>query len=400
MEAVLEEYIRKFLYDKRGEQVFVDLKHAISVKHVQKHGSTTLASTWVNILQHPDNYPTSLYAYKSLKDRTSGVEKVMLKTDDITFTVFMKTGTLTLQGNFAHEWFVQHFKGILDRSESCITDDHSVLSPTRRSYSSNGYRSQASAYTSWRDADITNTEARRQLDERDNSAGSRLYRSTLATEPILPDVDYNAERKIEDGQDDILLGMRSLNMNSELMSRESVHRQLESLNQVGGIKDGPTYIYKLWKSLLDMWISTEGNKVYIVSPFMDADRLADVAEICMNNAWTANNLTAIYARRICDGERTISDLKRDVLTYYNQDEKKKLFVEYKVFSKIIYPVKTFHAKFIATTKDGMADVLVTSANFHGSHFVRSNMETVFFVRMTEQEFLENYINPIKESVQG
>ncbi len=50
---------------------------------------------------------------------------------------------------------------------------------------------------------------------------------------------------------------------------------LDHLPVAGAIKHGPSYIYRLWKGLLDQWISTAGT-VYVVSPLFDAKRVADI----------------------------------------------------------------------------------------------------------------------------
>ncbi len=50
---------------------------------------------------------------------------------------------------------------------------------------------------------------------------------------------------------------------------------LEHLPVAGAIKHGPTYCYRLWKGLLDQWMSTDGT-VYVITPLLDSKRLADI----------------------------------------------------------------------------------------------------------------------------
>ena len=53
---------------------------------------------------------------------------------------------------------------------------------------------------------------------------------------------------------------------------------------------------------------------------------------------------------------------------------------------------------MAGVKDGVAHVLITSANFHGDHFDCSNMETVQYQTMSEARFIQGFLGPINSSV--
>ena len=176
---------------------------------------------------------------------------------------------------------------------------------------------------------------------------------------------------------------------------ESVEEQLNKL-RTGCVRDGSTYIYRLWQSLLHYWFSDPDCKVYLVTPFLDATRLADICHIILQHKLEAN-LDAFYVRQQCDRERKIHEVKQVTLKQF-KDAKDKMFIEYKIFSNIIYPMKRFHAKFMACVKAGEAQVLVTSANFHGDHFECSNMETVQFQTMSEAQFIKHFLGPINASV--
>ena len=133
-----------------------------------------------------------------------------------------------------------------------------------------------------------------------------------------------------------------------------------------------------------------------MTPFLDATRLADICQVILQHKLQAN-LEAFYVRQQCDRERKIHEVKQDALKQF-RDAKDQMFIEYKIFSNIIYPMKRFHAKFMAGVKDGVAHVLITSANFHGDHFDCSNMETVKYVTMSEARFIRGFLGPINSSV--
>ena len=162
------------------------------------------------------------------------------------------------------------------------------------------------------------------------------------------------------------------------------------------VRDGSTYIYCLWKSLLHSWFSDPDSKVYLVTPFLDASRLAEICQIILQHKNEAS-LAAFYVRQQCDRERKIHEVKQDALKLF-KDANDQMFIEYKIFPNIIYPMKRFHAKFMACVKSDEAQVVVTSANFHGDHFEHSNMETVQFLTMSEAKFLKDILGPINSSV--
>ena len=178
-----------------------------------------------------------------------------------------------------------------------------------------------------------------------------------------------------------------------LFEGEALQVELDSLQQ-GAVKDGLSYTHKLWKSVLKYWFSTPGCGVFLASPYLDADRLSEVTDIFMKNH-TEGDLKAFYTHFRCDsiGDQNANDIKRAVLKRYS-DAKVKTWVEYKVLQKVTYPTKLFHAKFVAGVKDGEAEVLVTSANFHSNSFLQENYETVVYLKMSEEDFNDKYLGPI------
>ena len=161
------------------------------------------------------------------------------------------------------------------------------------------------------------------------------------------------------------------------------------------MKSGPQFIYPVWRSLLNRWFSQDGCRVYIVTPSLDAKCLHDMAELCIMHHMTAQ-LEAIYVRPRCDHKLTLSDIKKDVLNKF--ETKLQLFVEYKVFRKILIPLDVFHCKFIAAVKDDMAEVLLTSASFNGNHFEQQNVDSVMYVRLSAADFEASYLEPLANSL--
>lgn len=178
------------------------------------------------------------------------------------------------------------------------------------------------------------------------------------------------------------------------LSESALQHQLTKL-QTGAVKDGPTYIYKIWKSLLNKWFSDGNYHVFIATPFLDSDRLDDICKLVLKNKLTAS-VDALYVRRQCDIDKDISDVKRTTQQRFAPQDQ--VFIEYKIYSSIIYPLTHFHAKFIAGIKDDRAEVLITSANFHAENFVRPNAENIMYGEMSASEFTAKYLRPITASV--
>ena len=161
------------------------------------------------------------------------------------------------------------------------------------------------------------------------------------------------------------------------------------------VRDGSTYVYRLWKSLLHHWFADPQRKVYIVTPTLDTTRRVDICQIILQHRNQAN-LDAFFVRQQCDQDGKIFEVKQNALNKF--DAKDQMFLEYKIYTNIIYPMKRFDAKFIACTKGDTAEVLVTSAGFHGDHFDHSNMETVQYQTMSDVEFIRGFLCPINASV--
>lgn len=106
-------------------------------------------------------------------------------------------------------------------------------------------------------------------------------------------------------------------------------------------------------------------------------------------------MEALYVHQKCDLVENIGDVKRSVQTSF--PSKDQVFIEYKIYSNIVYPLAPFQCKFIACINNGKVKVLQTSANFHADHFVKDNVDTVSFHQMTKDEFHQRFLKPILAS---
>lgn len=164
------------------------------------------------------------------------------------------------------------------------------------------------------------------------------------------------------------------------------------------IRQGSTYIYKLWKFLLSEWLSKQGCEVYLATPFLDAKRMVDICRIVIDNSDTAN-IRALYVRNDCHKDWNNQKYIRDIIktAKENFQEDQRTIIDRKIQSRIYLQGsgKYFHAKFIGCTCGGNAEVLVTSANFTRSHFDIRNHESVLYQEMKEKQFIERFISPLE-----
>ncbi|XP_053378442.1 uncharacterized protein LOC123545031 [Mercenaria mercenaria] len=171
----------------------------------------------------------------------------------------------------------------------------------------------------------------------------------------------------------------------------TLEEKLLDVNKAG-IHDSKNYIYPLWKTLLNKWFSYKNSKVYIVTPFLDEQRMQDVCRIILHNE-ADEQLTNFYVREKCNNGKSISELQETVLGKIELDDIHQKRLK-NIFEKITDPGKWFHAKFMCCVQDITADLFITSANFQGSHFDHNNLETVQYVTMTKQIFEERFLEPL------
>ncbi|XP_053389572.1 uncharacterized protein LOC128552554 [Mercenaria mercenaria] len=180
----------------------------------------------------------------------------------------------------------------------------------------------------------------------------------------------------------------------EVWDKRTLKEKLLDVNE-GGVHKGKQYIYPLWKTLLNKWFSYKNSKVYIVTPFLDEQRMQDVCRIILLNE-ADEQLTNFYVREKCNFSKSISELQETVSGEIELDDKRQKTQKRlkKIFERIIDPGKTFHAKFMCCVRGSKADVFITSANFHGSHFDCNNLDTVQYITMTKKIFEERFLQPL------
>lgn len=167
----------------------------------------------------------------------------------------------------------------------------------------------------------------------------------------------------------------------------------------GAYKHGPTYIYRLWRTLLDQWIGVVGADVYVITPLLDARRLADILLMLVKHKFSRSRVH-IYTLHRCDGEHKFSRVyreARDLLQELKAPNKNRLLSDERVkFAAQRLQVKfgRFHCKMIALRVDASAEMLTTSASFHRWHFELESGDTVLHVRMAADELVSNYIAPL------
>lgn len=401
--AAAEKGLEDFVKSKTAESVCLDLStpSIVVIKRKGKHGSILLGTFWMNVLQHPNNYPVQRYPYKKLYDK-NGHYKVILRVDDVTMTVYMSTGTLTIQGSFVLDWFLKRFSKVMEYYD---------MPPLEPQPVSDGYLEHEKNWNELMRKDKEKLEQSQQkqreleakalkLDDMPHLEVAYTNGVTNSTgDPKTEESDGVQQGEttlknnflVEDLSDDLEL------LALDLWSGDVLDKQL-SLLSTPVIKEGPTYIYKLWKSLLSRWLSNPDCKVFLATPFLDTERMTDICEIVLQNFTTAN-IEAFYVRIKCNYTEKISDVKRSAQTKFPC--KHQPIIEYKVYNRIVYPLRTFHAKFIGCTDGkGRAEVLMTSANFSADHFKHNNLESVVYHTMTEAEFIHKFINPLSASRQS
>jgi len=94
-----------------------------------------------------------------------------------------------------------------------------------------------------------------------------------------------------------------------------------------------------------------------------------------------------------NGQR-MTKLREDVLRGHTADEQ--LFIEYKVFNKILIPTtKHIGSNFIASVKSGVAEILVTSAPFNLNGLATPNcLHSAALTKMPEEDFVLNFLDKL------
>ena len=173
---------------------------------------------------------------------------------------------------------------------------------------------------------------------------------------------------------------------------------LEHLPPSGAVKHGPTYVYRLWKGLLDQWISGEG-KIYVISPLLDSKRLADIILMLAKNK-LSNSRVTMYTTMRCDGEFKYPKVfkgARDMVKELKTSTKKRLIVDERMnmaLDRLDSKFGSFHTKLIASCTPQYTEVLLTSASFHSMHFHYDHTDMVLFMRIHTEDFTKDYLEPL------
>ncbi|KAJ8308585.1 hypothetical protein KUTeg_013459 [Tegillarca granosa] len=286
-ETAIEKTIKHFVLRRTGDDVYLDLStpNCICVKHKTERGSVVLATMWCNVLQH------IRYPYKKYYD-ANGFYRLVLVVD-------------------WHQSNCVHGKRYADDARQlCSTMKfESILI----SFSLPKKQPQPLTDYFCKNREEWNEIIFRQKAKKD------MYPAEFekAVEAEKTEEKNKEKAELYNVADD--LAEENEIMNVEMLSDSALQHQLTKL-QTGAVKDGPTYIYKIWKSLLNKWFSDGKYHVYIASPFLDSDRLDDICKLVLKNKLTAS-LDALYVRRQCDIDKDISAVKRTTQQRFAQQDR-------------------------------------------------------------------------------
>ena len=179
-----------------------------------------------------------------------------------------------------------------------------------------------------------------------------------------------------------------------------VHDLLDHLPTTGALKHGPTYIYRLWRGLLDQW-GGRGGDLYVISPLIDARRVSDVLLAVIKHRHFKNKVH-IFTMPNCDGEnkwpKVIREAK-EIVRELKSPNKKRLVAEERLRlaeERLEVSFGRFHCKIMATCsiETGQAEILITSASFHKWHFDIESGDTVTYFRLSADNLINHYLAPL------
>lgn len=170
----------------------------------------------------------------------------------------------------------------------------------------------------------------------------------------------------------------------------------------GCIRHGPGFIYRLWKGMMDEWLC-RGGTVFIVSPLIDARRVADILLLLVKHASKSNNCKVkMLCLEQCDGRLNFNKIlaiaKNKVLRVKGPNGRRLVRgyrLNYGINDRLEVKHANFHCKLIAHMRsDGIVDILLTSANFHRWHLDVDNGDFVQKITLTMDQFNKNYLQHI------
>ena len=149
-------------------------------------------------------------------------------------------------------------------------------------------------------------------------------------------------------------------------------------------------LHQLWRSVLDLWLSDNQGRVFIVTPHIDADRLTDVCMLYLNHKIDAAlDMLCIPLAHV--KERFASVRSKVIKRFSPKDQ---VYLEYKEFGNVVYPITAFSSSFISIVRNGMAHVLVTNVPFDRESFLKITSANVQYLEMTETQFITSHIDPL------
>ena len=177
-----------------------------------------------------------------------------------------------------------------------------------------------------------------------------------------------------------------------------VNDLLDRLPGTGAFKHGPQYIYRLWRGLLDSWVQRSGD-IYIVSPQIDAQRLADVLLVLVKHKLSTSRVHLLTMSR-CDLDKPYNKVlreARDVIAELRAPNRNRLVSEERLAraqARLDVRFGRQNSKLTAVCWEERAELLLTSASAHRWHFDLECADTVVHFDMRPSDLVNNYLAPM------
>lgn len=161
------------------------------------------------------------------------------------------------------------------------------------------------------------------------------------------------------------------------------------------VREGSTFIYRLWKSLLLRWLSDNDTRVSMATGRLDAARLRDCVDLSLLRKGSGHWDTMLVPN-LCDPPRqSKTEIQQEVLSFLTP--KDALWVEYELFQRMRSPESRIYCNWIVGTRLGECEVLLTSCDFHSDAFDRrGGMASVQVLKMSEMMFNHEFVKPLFE----
>ena len=139
-----------------------------------------------------------------------------------------------------------------------------------------------------------------------------------------------------------------------------------------------------------MWFSDKDARVFVATPHIDCDRLTDICMLFITHKLEACLDTLCVPLSHVRGR--FADARNGAIKRFPARDQ--VFIEYKIFGSIVYPVCDFTTSFICMVKEGKAHILQTNTSFDRESFITSTSATVQYIEMDEGEFARRYLDPV------